>query len=464
MGINYARQLYLDQIWEERFNELLKYRDLYGTVIVPHRNGKLQYPEWERKLASWSNTQRQKYKKGKLFDWRYSKLVSIDFDFAPFETRFEEHFADFLKFKEKYGHALIPNACNEYPSLGSWAVHCRSKGVRPDRKERLDKEGFVWDAIDEKWQNFFIELAEYKKIKGHTKFSRKEGYGRLQYWAARLRSLKRSTTGPQLSEEQIKLLDSIGFDWEPLDADWNRHFEKLLEFINKYNHPYVKAKDCEIEGLGSWVSWLRCNKNNLSKEKIAQLDSVGFEWDTYEALKKRNRLNNPKPVNLGRNSKENLDRLARMEVVWQKKFDEVIKYRDKYGTLNVPNDSYKGKDKPGNGNLHNWIHKQRVYFRDGMLSKSRYEKLVAVGFDFDRVQSYFEKHFANLIKFKEKYGHTLATRSYPDFRELGCWAERMRTLKVRDDQRIRLEEIGFYSDIEKLLKKRKTSKRKKPSD
>jgi hypothetical protein len=332
MGINYARQLYLDQIWEGRFNELLKYRDLYGTVIVPNRHGKLQYPEWERKLASWSNTQRQRYKKGELFDWRYSKLVSIDFDFEPFETRFEEHFADFLKFKEKHGHALIRNDCTEYPSLGSWAVHCRSKGVRPDRKERLDKEGFVWDAIDEKWQNFFIELAEYKKIKGHTKFSRKEGYGRLQYWAARLRSLRRGTTGPQLSEEQIKLLDSIGFDWEPIDSEWNKHFDDLLEFINKYNHPYVKAKDCEIEGLGNWVSWLRYNKNNLPKEKIEQLDSVGFEWDTYEALKKRNRLNHPKPDNLGRNSKENLDRLARMEAVWQKKFEEVLQYRDKYGT------------------------------------------------------------------------------------------------------------------------------------
>jgi hypothetical protein len=99
-----------------------------------------------------------------------------------------------------------------------------------------------------------------------------------------------------------------------------------------------------------------------------------------------------------------------------------------------------------------------------MLSKSRYEKLVAVGFDFDRVQSYFEKQFADLIKFKEKYGHTFATKSYPEFKELGRWAEHLRTQKVRDDQRIRLEEIGFYSDIEKLLKKRKSSKRKKPSE
>jgi len=464
MGINYARQLYLDQIWEDNFNLLLKYKDLYGTLNVPMRRDKLEYPEWERKLGSWVFTQRQRHRKGKMLDWRYSKLVSIDFDFEPFETQFEEYFVEFLKFKEKYGHTLVPQEGSEFPILGRWVFHIRNRSTRPDRIERLNKEGFVWNAIDEVWQNRFRELAEFKRQHGHLKLSVRTGNAQLTAWVGRLRKLRRGTMSPQLSEEQIKLLDSIGFDWEPLDADWNRHFEKLLEFINKYNHPYVKAKDCEIEGLGNWVSWLRYNKNNLSNEKIDQLDSVGFEWDSYTALKKRNRLNHPKPANLGRNSKKNIDRLARMEAVWQKKFDLVLKYRDKYGTLNVPDSSYKGKDKPGNRTLNSWIQNQRVFYRDGMLSKSRYKKLVAVGFDFDRVQSYFEKQFADLIKFKEKYGHTLATRSYPEFKELGSWAVRLRTQNVSDEHRKRLEEIGFYSDIENLLKKRKSSKRKKPID
>jgi hypothetical protein len=289
--ITYELQLHYDQLWDNKFEQLLKFREMYNTVDAPNRHGNLKYPQWERTLGSWVATQRQVYKNGKLADWRYSKLVSVDFEFEPFESLFEEHFADLLKYKEKHGHVLVPQDCTEYPTIGAWVSHLRCKPVRDDRKERLNAIGFVWNTIDEYWQNMFRELVEFKKIHGHFKVSEKrKGYEKLGTWTVRMRKAKRYGKGQNLSDEQIKLLDSIGFDWEPIEADWNRNFIKLLEFVNKYNHCLVPIRRCEIEGLGWWVYWLRKNKQKLSNEQTEQLDSVGFERNSDIAYRKRNNI------------------------------------------------------------------------------------------------------------------------------------------------------------------------------
>lgn len=278
-------------MWEDKFELLLKYRDLYGTVNVPNRVTNLEYPYWERSLAAWVNTQRTKNKKGTLLGWRYDKLVSVNFDFEPFETRFEQHFSDFLKFKEKYGHALVPENCTEYPSLGSWASHCRCKKISEERVKRLNEAGFVWDYIDEYWQQKYRELIEFKKKHGHFKVSEKQkGHEKLGTWTVRMRKARRHGKGQQLSEIQIKLLDDIGFPWDPVQFEWDENIRKLKEFIAIHNHCLVPIKRCEIPGLGWWVYWVRINKHKLTENQIAQLDGLGFEWNSDLAYRKRNNI------------------------------------------------------------------------------------------------------------------------------------------------------------------------------
>ncbi len=291
MAISYRQQLKYDELWEKKFRDLLKYKELYGTANVPNRPYNLSVPEWERRLAQWCNTQRCYYKREELKTWRYDKLVSVGFDFDPFTTRFEQHFEDFLKFKAEFGHTLVPQDYNVYPSLGAWVSHLRSKDTTPERRKRLDEAGFVWNSINEFWQNMFRELVAFKSKYGHFKVSEKrKGFEQLGCWTVRMRKAKRYGLGQKLSEEQIKLLDSIGFDWEPLEADWERNIRKLLLFRSKYGHCYVPNKGCEIEGLGWWVYWLRKNRHKLSREKIEQLDGLGFEWDADRAYRKRNNI------------------------------------------------------------------------------------------------------------------------------------------------------------------------------
>lgn len=295
--MTYYQELKREQKWEEKFLLLLKYRDKYGTVQVPKRYYNQSYPEWERKLGAWCCTQRRYYKTGKIKSWQYEKLNSVGFEFEPFETKFENHFNDFLKFKEKYGHTLVPQDCNEFPSLGSWVSHLRWKPVKPERRKRLDEVGFVWDSIDEYWQVMYRELIEFKKKFGHCKVPEKrKEFNKLGTWVVRMRKSKRCGKCQKLSETQILLLDSIGFNWEPKICDWENNIAKLEQFKNEHGHCLVPIRRCKIKGLGWWVYWLRKNKHKLTAEQIQQLDSYGFEWSADIAYRTRNNIKPAKPI------------------------------------------------------------------------------------------------------------------------------------------------------------------------
>ncbi len=269
----------------------MKYYELYGTVNVPNRSYNYSIPLWERRLAQWCNTQRQKFKKGNLKQWRYDKLINAGFVFEQNGGRFEQRFADFLKFKEKYGHVFVPVSYNEYPGLGLWARYLRSRPISAERKARLNAVGFVWNPTDENWQKKFRELIAFKNKFGHMKVLKTDAeYRKLAAWISQMRWAKRNGKGYNLKEEQIKQLDSIGFDWEPVKEDWEGNMKKLLLFISQFGHCYVPIKLCKIEGLGSWVNRIRKNKHKLSAEKIASLDALGFEWDSDVAYRLRNNI------------------------------------------------------------------------------------------------------------------------------------------------------------------------------
>ena len=89
----------------------------------------------------------------------------------------------------------------------------------------------------------FRALIEYKNKFGHYKVSEKrKGYLQLGTWVVRMRKAKRHGKAQEISEIQIKLLDSIGFNWEPEVYDWNNNYNKLLKFVNEHGHCLVPIK------------------------------------------------------------------------------------------------------------------------------------------------------------------------------------------------------------------------------
>lgn len=74
----------------------------------------------------------------------------------------------------------------------------------------------------------------------------------LGYWLSKQRKNKNS-----LSEEKIKMLESIGMIWSaPAERQWERGFEHLVQYKNKYGtaKPSAAYKAGDGYTLGRWFS------------------------------------------------------------------------------------------------------------------------------------------------------------------------------------------------------------------
>jgi len=141
-------------IWEERYSELLCYKERYGNCDVPQR-----WPE-NQGLGIWVSNQRQAKKKGKLSQERIRRLENIGFAWggksgvsgnlrkARWDERWEEKYAELQSYKERLGNCDVPQRWPENQSLGIWVDHQRQakkKGkLSQERIAKMDAIGFVW--------------------------------------------------------------------------------------------------------------------------------------------------------------------------------------------------------------------------------------------------------------------------------------------------------------------------------
>jgi len=147
--------------------------------------------------------------------------------------------------------------------------------------------------LEEKWYNNLDLLIQFKQQHGHCLVpNRYFENPQLGAWVSvQRRQYKEFKQGKQTSmtRERAKVLESIGFKWSSkvhLKASWNARFEELKAHKAKYGNCLVPVEWNENPQLGVWVSIQRDayhskknqNTNSISHEKIAKLDSIGFEW------------------------------------------------------------------------------------------------------------------------------------------------------------------------------------------
>ena len=102
--------------------------------------------------------------------------------------------------------------------------------------------------------------------------------------------MKKRGQQSNITDEQIQLLESIGFKWSirqsspnKLATPWSLRFAELEEFVELNGHADVPAKH---PSLGKWVENQRTQfrmrnqglKSPMNEERIQQLESIGFKW------------------------------------------------------------------------------------------------------------------------------------------------------------------------------------------
>jgi len=195
------------ETWEEGFQYLVAYQEEFGDCLVVDKSIYQHFT-----LGTWVSTQRSK--EGKLTSKQLSRLNKLGFIWDARENLWEEGYKHLVAYKGEFGDCLVVikgQYCNY--NLGTWVSNQRVKEdtLAPERLNRLNKIGFVWNILEYKWEEGFKCLAAYKEEHGDCLVKSSSQYRdyRLGGWVGRQR-----TNQDKLTLEQIKRLDTLGFVWK----------------------------------------------------------------------------------------------------------------------------------------------------------------------------------------------------------------------------------------------------------
>ena len=323
------------------------------------------------------------------------------------------------QFKDREENCRVPNVHKEDGfNLGRWVGKQRQDedALTPERKQRLNALGFIWDAHATAWEDAFIKLQKFKEREGHCRVQakHKEGDFILGAWVTTQR-LEKGTH----SSERTQKLDALGFVWDLNAAQWEESFSKLEQFYKREGHLKVPQGFKEDEfNLGNWIATLRSKKGTHSSEHKQRLDDLGF-FEENEV---------DKNINLD---------------PWEYGYQHLLKFRDREGHCRVP----KGF-KEDNFNLGNWVVAGRLAERHLLIDKI--ERLNALGFIWDVLTDQWEEGFKQLKQLKEREGHCNVHHHHKteDGFALGKWIHTQRTAKgsLPTDHLERLDALGFVWD------------------
>jgi len=285
-------------------------------------------------------------------------------------------------FKNQYGHCNVVAGMTEIIGLAGWVSSQRTqrkKGILSDgRICRLDEIGFVWDyksiKVLETWMKWYKELQMYEVAHGNPHVPRTYTNKKLASWVwiQRQRRQGTSSAGP-LDQNQIDLLDKLGFRWDARDGLWMEKFCELQAFKTKHGHCDVEVEKNIDKGLLSWVMTQRSSKASgiLQANRQEMLDEIGVNWSGS--------LSNAK---------------------WQEMYNQLKRYHSTHGNANVPD---RFMDNP---KLSMWVNAQRARYKKGEMPDDQISLLNEVGFSWQlKKRGTWEETFALLEDFKAEYGH-----------------------------------------------------------
>ncbi len=199
------------------------------------------------------------------------------------------------------------------------------------------------------WRVNYNHLQEYRKIHPDRWPQASEEYpvdNNLGLWCS---TQRKAYTKQKLSQERIRLLEALGFMWDPLEAAWQEQYTYLQEY--RTIHPDTWPQDSEEypvgNNLGSWCSTQRVKytKQELSHERIQLLEKIGFMWDPLEAA-------------------------------WREQYHYVQEYRTTYPDRWPAHQ----EEYPVDNNLSLWCARQRKAYTQQKLSRERIQLLEKIGF------------------------------------------------------------------------------------
>lgn len=412
------------------YRELETYTREHGNTHVPRTHA-------NTKLASWVWIQRQRRKgtynrKGNLdllTAEQTSLLDKLGFRWDPHDEKWAELFEQLKRFMEQHGHCEVGQVEGEQNELSRWVSsqrnHNSSAKLQAERKAKLDSIGFKWnsESNDRNWREMCEQLRTYHAEHGDADvpFRSKENR-KLAAWVSHQRQRKKSGS---LEDEEIRLLDAIGFTWQHRErGSWDDRLDEVAAFKAKHGHCAMPVSCPENPKLGRFVNTMRTQRNNgsLSVDRIAKLDALGFVWAS---------------------SRKVLVDGDGITAEWQARFDKLFRYKETHGDCDVP---AKWRENP---QLGNWVSQQRQSRKNGTLHPERVRRLDEIGFDWrsDSRQEEWATRLEQLRAYKKRFSNCRVPVKWKEDPQLGAWVSnqryRLKSGTLSPEKKRLLTEIGF---------------------
>jgi hypothetical protein len=422
--------------WEEMRDALFAFFKLHGHCNVPD-----QWPANPR-LADWVKSIRRAKRDGKLTGEQILSVEQLGFAWTAVDARWATMLGQLAEVLRH--NTAGPKAGSD---LSAWVAAVRRLKKRSLLSEEQERElsaiGFKWKPGDERWDQMLKRLEDYRVQNGDCFVPWQWTEDRqLATWVRTQRFFR---AAGRLSDERIKALDKLGFQWDVArtknrspNETWEVMFARLEGFVKESGHAHVPQNFAVDRKLGRWVSTQRQHhrKGRLDRERFERLQSVGFTWRVSGGYRAKGQ---PVPI---------------FEERWRRMLEALRKFRDDRGHCRVP------AGWAANPQLANWVGVQRRMRKLGRLSVDRIAALDELGFSWNPSPPILAPTFGvtdcwpdmlrQLAEFKKQFGHCRVPQRWTTNRRLADWVSDQRSLRNRGrisaDHERALADLGFDWD------------------
>ena len=206
----------------------------------------------------------------------------------------QENYMRLVAYKTLVGDCNVPREYAKDKALGEWVKNQRSvsKTLPKERRAQLEDIGFTFsstqlDRSKKIWDANYERLALLtKKHEGSFTKALKEDRS-LQHWVTIQRQSHRRGN---MDAERKKKLDDIDFIWKikndytprkKNDMQWQKGYEKLMEFHKEHKHCNVPKRPTDCRPLWEWVYSQRkaYTEKRLPADRIKLMEDLGMVWD-----------------------------------------------------------------------------------------------------------------------------------------------------------------------------------------
>ena len=148
LGFDWDRHRHIEeQSWERHFHQLVEFHQTHGHFEIPKQSPTAGLHDWVR-------NQRQLQRSGQLSVNRRQRLEALGFAWLNprglSEQAWNGNFARLMEYHQTHGHFRVPDQMPGTSGLRRWIgvqrVLHRLHRLRPDRQQRLEAVGFIWET------------------------------------------------------------------------------------------------------------------------------------------------------------------------------------------------------------------------------------------------------------------------------------------------------------------------------